>query len=377
MPRNGSGTYSLPPIYLATPGTTIQAQQHNDPLTDIASAMTASVAADGQTPMTGVLNANGNKITGLATATNPSDAVRFDQISDPSAVALATLQTYGWAVTGNAPTIANIDATNIASGQYRFVTGATGTFPTGVIAADTGQIIMIRETVNEGSMIMAVGAGRVFWRALVAGVWGAWQEHILVAASAGNGLLVKTGTGTSALRQVTSPDGSVNITNPAGVAGDIQLSTGTIVGINTTTGAATVGPWALPAGVKRFTVTSNKSSLSGTNGFLIQLRVAGSFVTSGYSSRSLIGTSNNQSSTAGLLVAGTAAANYWDGAMDFWLHDPATNLWLARHTGSVIDTATDMVSGSGSIALAGAVDGVRITTTGGNTFDVSSFNVFY
>lgn len=224
MPRNGSGTYSLPPIYLATPGTTIQAQQHNDPLTDIAAAMSASVASDGQTPMTGALNANGNKITGVAEATNPSDAVRFDQISDPSDVALDTLRTYGWAVVGNAPTIANIDATNTASGQYRFVTGATGTLPTGVIAADTGQIIMIRETVNEGSMIMAVGAGRVFWRVLVAGVWGAWQENIMVPASAGAGIVVRTGAGAVALRTVTSADSSVTITNSDGVAGNIDLS---------------------------------------------------------------------------------------------------------------------------------------------------------
>ena len=70
------------------------------------------------------------------------------------------------------------------------------------------------------------------------------------------------------------------------------------------------------------------------------------------------------------------ASNYWDGAMDFWLHDPATNLWLCRHTGSIENTGQDMVKGSGSIALAGAVDGVQINSTAG-TFDVSSFNVTY
>lgn len=38
MPRSGppSYTYSLPPIYIAIPGTTITAAQHNDPLEDIA-----------------------------------------------------------------------------------------------------------------------------------------------------------------------------------------------------------------------------------------------------------------------------------------------------------------------------------------------------
>jgi len=80
MPRSGSGTYSLPPIYLATPGTTIQAQQHNDPLTDIASALTNSLASDGQTPMTGNLQMNSKKITGLAAGTAAADALRYDQV---------------------------------------------------------------------------------------------------------------------------------------------------------------------------------------------------------------------------------------------------------------------------------------------------------
>ncbi|EEZ33923.1 Hypothetical protein BROD_2239 [Brucella sp. NF 2653] len=37
MPRNGQGVYSLPPVYEAVTGETIEAQQHNVPLEDIAS----------------------------------------------------------------------------------------------------------------------------------------------------------------------------------------------------------------------------------------------------------------------------------------------------------------------------------------------------
>lgn len=224
MPRVG-GVYSLPPGYFATDGTTIVVSQHNPPLEDIAQALTDSLPRDGSAPMTGSLNMGTKKITNLAAATNPADAVRFDQISDPAAIALATLQTYGWAIVGNAPTLANIDATTTASGQYRFIAGASGTFPTGVVAADTGQITMIRETTNEGSMTMEVGAGRRFWRALVAGVWGAWQEILMIPASASTGILVRNAAGTATVRQITSSDSSVAITNPAGVAGDINLTT--------------------------------------------------------------------------------------------------------------------------------------------------------
>lgn len=54
MPRNGSGTYSLPqPPFVS--GTVISSAAMNSDLSDIASALTGSVAADGQTPMTGQL----------------------------------------------------------------------------------------------------------------------------------------------------------------------------------------------------------------------------------------------------------------------------------------------------------------------------------
>lgn len=54
MPRNGSGTFSLaqPPF---TPGTTISSASVNSDLSDIATAITASIAADGQTTITGQL----------------------------------------------------------------------------------------------------------------------------------------------------------------------------------------------------------------------------------------------------------------------------------------------------------------------------------
>jgi hypothetical protein len=198
-----------------------------------------------------------------------------------------------------------------------------------------------------------------------------------LAGLSGTGIAVRTAGNTWAQRQIVSSDGSVNITNPAGIAGDIGLSTGTIVGLNTTTGASTVGPFALPAGVKKFTVTSDDSSLNGTGNMIVQLRVGGSFVTTGYTSRGLRG-ANNISSTSGMIVALGGATAVWSGAMNFWLHDPATNLWLCSLSSGPSDTATntDVIFGSGRIALAGAVDGVRINSTAG-TFDISSLNVNY
>jgi hypothetical protein len=99
-------------------------------------------------------------------------------------------------------------------------------------------------------------------------------------------------------------------------------------------------------------------------------------VTSGYESESLLGGGTQATSTAGMIVSVGAGARFWKGSMTFTLHDPATNLWLATHTGSESTAGTDMVTGAGFIALAGAVDAVQINSTAG-TFDVASFNVSY
>jgi hypothetical protein len=75
MSRNGSGTYTLPAGNPVVTGTTIASTWANNTLSDIASTLTDSVAADGQTAMTGNLNLNSNKIVNLATPTLSNDAV--------------------------------------------------------------------------------------------------------------------------------------------------------------------------------------------------------------------------------------------------------------------------------------------------------------
>ena len=84
MSRNGSGTYSLPAGNPVVPATTISTTWANSTLTDIATALTGSVAADGQTPMSGNLVMGNNKVTGLADGISATDAVTFGQFTDPT-----------------------------------------------------------------------------------------------------------------------------------------------------------------------------------------------------------------------------------------------------------------------------------------------------
>jgi hypothetical protein len=82
MSRNGSGTYTLPAGNPVVTGTTISSTWANNTLTDIATALTGSLSADGQTTATGALQMGSNKITGLANGTVSTDAATFGQIPD-------------------------------------------------------------------------------------------------------------------------------------------------------------------------------------------------------------------------------------------------------------------------------------------------------
>jgi hypothetical protein len=80
MSRNGSGTYTLPAGNPVVTGTTIASTWANTTLSDIASALTDSVAADGQTTMTGQLDMGNNKVINLADGSANSDAVNYGQL---------------------------------------------------------------------------------------------------------------------------------------------------------------------------------------------------------------------------------------------------------------------------------------------------------
>lgn len=183
MPRVGP-IYTLPPGYFATPGTTILTTQHNPPLEDIAQALTNSLASDGATPLTGNLQMNANKITGLAAGTNPGDAVRFDQVPNLTGLTAsvaelnildgATLTTtelnYVDGVTsaiqtqldGKAPVIADPGADRIrfwddSAGAEAWLEAGAGLAITGTTIAtvDTGPVLLETLTMTGTSVTMA------------------------------------------------------------------------------------------------------------------------------------------------------------------------------------------------------------------------------
>jgi len=127
MSRNGSGVYTLPAGNPVVSGTVIASSWANNTMNDLAAAITDSVAADGQTPMTGSLNLNSNKIVNLAIGTTGNDGINFTQFNTPTfggAVVCSSTLT----VTGDT-NLAALTATGNASfnstGQVKLPNGTT------------------------------------------------------------------------------------------------------------------------------------------------------------------------------------------------------------------------------------------------------------
>lgn len=82
MARNGSGTYNLPAGNPVTTGTTISSTWANTTLSDMATALTGSIASDGQTTASGNLPMGGFIHTNVGNATVRNNYASAGQVQD-------------------------------------------------------------------------------------------------------------------------------------------------------------------------------------------------------------------------------------------------------------------------------------------------------
>jgi hypothetical protein len=137
---------------------------------------------------------------------------------------------------------------------------------------------------------------------------------------------------------------------------------------------------SIPSWVKRVTVMFQGISTNGISTLLLQLG-SGSVTTSGYlgASSAILDTVTGAANyTTGFGVGKeNAAARVQHGALTLSLLESSTNTWVCSGVVGSSNEARAAHTG-GSIALAGAIDRVRITTVGGaNTFDAGKVNILY
>jgi hypothetical protein len=134
----------------------------------------------------------------------------------------------------------------------------------------------------------------------------------------------------------------------------------------------------IPAGTRQIVVSFNEVSLDGSDNILVQIGDSGGLETSGYlaTGSSIINTTTaSTNSAAGFVLRVSADAQVTSGSMILTLVDPATNTWVVSGTAKS-NTNTTQVLG-GSKALSAELDRLRITRSGGNSFDAGSVNILY
>ena len=174
MPRNLSGTYTLPSGNPVTAGTTITTTWANNTLNDIATALTQSVSKDGQTTWTGDMVAGNNKITGLADGSAADDSATIGQVQGNTFAMLGAVSGADTITATASPPI-----TAYATGQtFRFVSagantgavtlnlnslGAKAVTKAGATALDAGNIPSgaVVEVVYDGTRFQLLGVGDV------------------------------------------------------------------------------------------------------------------------------------------------------------------------------------------------------------------------
>ena len=132
----------------------------------------------------------------------------------------------------------------------------------------------------------------------------------------------------------------------------------------------------IPSWAKRVTVMFNGVSTSGTSGKIIQIGST-TFDTSGYlgSESNIAGAVGSANVTNGFGIRSVVAADVIHGSITIF--NITGNTWTASGVLALSNAATTLLV-SGSRALAGVLDRVRVTTAGGtDTFDAGSINVMY
>jgi hypothetical protein len=139
---------------------------------------------------------------------------------------------------------------------------------------------------------------------------------------------------------------------------------------------------SIPSWVKRITVMYSGVSTSGTSNFLVQIG-AGSVTTSGYVSGGLAAQASASSAAGVTSTAGFIAVAGINGATQsqtgtVTLLNITGNTWIAASVTAESSDGNRTTVASGTLALGGTLDRVRITTVNGtDTFDAGSINILY
>jgi hypothetical protein len=203
MARNGSGTYSNPyPNFVS--GTVISSAQVDANNSDVATALTQSIAVDGQSAVTANIPLASHKLTGLAVGTAATDSLSLGQ---------AQAEAFVWCGTAggsaNAITLSPSPAITAYAAGQRFVWMASGSVNTGATTVAISGLSTIALQDNGAALVAGNHAASKMFMGILNTT--STMQIMQVQSSGTDPLIVSslTVSGTSVLTGVTTHGGNV------------------------------------------------------------------------------------------------------------------------------------------------------------------------
>lgn len=360
MPRNGSGGYT-PPLNSWNPpinGAAAQPADWQAILSDLATAIQASIAADGQTPITGVLNFSNNRISGVGAPIGQGNALRWEQLTKGANIASAT----------------SIDIP--VEGAFFEITGTTDiaaitdTYPGRVVFLKFQDVLTLEHSaalvMPTGSNIETAAGDVAIFVNETTGVWKCVYYPIVLAAGVDYD---NTASGLAA----TNVQAAIDELATEKLDADKNIVLGTAVTLTNQTAVDFTG---IPATAKRITVMFNGVSTTGNSPVELRLGTLSGLELAGYDCATVAITTSTPvfaTSSTGLRTHGTVAGE----ANDVFavLTNVVGETWTFNASG--VRPANSVAAlASGSKTLADTLTTVRITTVNGtDQFDAGTINI--
>lgn len=390
MPRNGSGSYSLPSGNPVTTGTTISSAVQNNTMSDIATALTQSLAKDGQTTPTANLPMGGYKHTGAAAGSARTDYATISNLQDGTGIYVSTVGGTADVITLTpSPAITSYTAgqffsflssganttnvtVNVSGLGAKAITknGSTalvsGDIPSGALISiiyDGTQFQLVALNVNQLASITGLGTGVTTALAVNVGSAGA----VVLSNSTdtlSNKTLIAPALGTPASGTLTNCSGYPTVT----------------LGTPTNASSTSVDFTSIPSAAKQIVISFSGLSTNGTSPVIVQIGDSGGLETSSYlgCATALSTVAVTVQYTNGFIIAASVgASSVMHGSLTLTLLNSSSNTWA----GFGVEGNSDSQQGcttAGTKALSSTLDRVRITTVSGtDTFDAGSINIAY
>ena len=369
MPRNGTGTASI--VNSFTPATTISSAAVNANFDDLADELTNSVAADGQTTMTGVLKA--------ANGADTAPSVTFGSDLDTGIYRKAA-NSLGFATAGNERAYIDSAGKLFALGAFD-VAGASNfqaaTQHTTIELGDASDTTLARASAGDVNV-----EGNIMYRAGGTDVAIADGGHGQSTAAAGFAALKQAATESAtgvvelatAAEAETGTDTSRAVT-PAGVLASIRENAITSDTVQATTSGSSIDFTGVPAGTRRITIQFDEIELSGSDDFLVRIGDAGGIETTGYASQG----GNKDIETAvtnGFFILLNSKNDAWTGHVVL-TRIGSTNRWICDHMIIGAAGVGDPAFGAGAKTLSAELDRWSLVTDGSDTFDGGQVSALY